>query len=87
MPITPAHQVVAQPLSWLWQDRIPLGKLLILAGIEWTRPLNLSFGGGGSGWTVWKFPRVLLIVAQRTKVSSHESGILVEGLDQVRLLA
>jgi len=32
MPITSAHQVVAQPLSWLWQDRIPLGKLLILDG-------------------------------------------------------
>src|SRR5207244_4538579 len=32
MAIMPAHRVVAQPLSWLWQDRIPLGKLLILDG-------------------------------------------------------
>src|SRR5713101_4529889 len=32
MPMTFAQQVVAQPLSCLWQDRIPLGKLLILDG-------------------------------------------------------
>jgi hypothetical protein len=32
MPITPAHQVVAQPVSWLWPARIPLGKLGLLDG-------------------------------------------------------
>lgn len=32
MPITAADQVVAQPLSWLWPERLPLGKLLILDG-------------------------------------------------------
>ena len=32
MPITAANQVVARPVSWLWQDRIPLGKLVILEG-------------------------------------------------------
>src|SRR5437667_10298675 len=32
MPITAVKQVVAQSVSWLWPDRIPLGKLLILDG-------------------------------------------------------
>src|SRR5437667_12607223 len=32
MPITPLDQVVSQVVSWLWPDRIPLGKLLILDG-------------------------------------------------------
>jgi hypothetical protein len=32
MPIKPANQVVVQPLSWLWPDRIPLGKLVLLDG-------------------------------------------------------
>ena len=32
MPIKHANQVVAQPLSWLWPDRIPLGKLVLLDG-------------------------------------------------------
>src|SRR5207245_5256733 len=32
MPITAANQVVARPVSWLWQDRIPLGKLVLLEG-------------------------------------------------------
>jgi RecA-family ATPase len=32
MPITPANQVVAQPVSWLWRGHIPLGKLVILDG-------------------------------------------------------
>ena len=32
MPVKPAHQVVAQSLSWLWPERIPLGKLLMLDG-------------------------------------------------------
>src|SRR5712671_2704953 len=32
MPIKPANQVVAQPVSWLWPDRIPLGKLVLLDG-------------------------------------------------------
>src|SRR3954449_13257994 len=32
MPLRPANQVVAQAVSWLWPDRIPLGKLLILDG-------------------------------------------------------
>jgi hypothetical protein len=32
MPLTLASQVVAQPVSWLWTERIPLGKLLILDG-------------------------------------------------------
>ncbi|HEV3260770.1 MAG TPA: AAA family ATPase [Gemmataceae bacterium] len=32
MPITPADQVVAQPVSWLWPGRIPLGKLVIMDG-------------------------------------------------------
>src|SRR5262245_39539859 len=32
MPITPAHQVVAQPVSWLWPERLPLGTLTLLDG-------------------------------------------------------
>ncbi len=32
MPILPVRDVVAQSLSWLWPDRIPLGKLSILDG-------------------------------------------------------
>ena len=32
MSITSANQVVAQSVSWLWPERIPLGKLLILDG-------------------------------------------------------
>jgi hypothetical protein len=32
MPITSANRVVAQPVSWLWPGRIPLGKLVILDG-------------------------------------------------------
>jgi len=32
MPIKPADQVVAQSVSWLWRDRIPLGKLVIMDG-------------------------------------------------------
>ena len=32
MPITAADRVVAQAVTWLWPDRIPLGKLLILDG-------------------------------------------------------
>jgi hypothetical protein len=32
MPLTPADQVVAQSVSWLWPERIPLGKLGILDG-------------------------------------------------------
>src|SRR5258708_34732307 len=32
MPIKPAHQVVAQAVSWLWPERLPLGKLVILDG-------------------------------------------------------
>jgi hypothetical protein len=32
MPITPADQVIAQPVSWLWPGRIPLGKLVIMDG-------------------------------------------------------
>jgi hypothetical protein len=32
VPITSADQVVAQAVSWLWPDRIPLGKLTILDG-------------------------------------------------------
>src|SRR5438067_4580431 len=32
MPITSANQVVASPVSWLWPDRLPLGKLVILDG-------------------------------------------------------
>jgi hypothetical protein len=32
MPVKPADQVVAQAVSWLWPQRIPLGKLLILDG-------------------------------------------------------
>ncbi|MCI0464974.1 MAG: AAA family ATPase [Gemmataceae bacterium] len=32
MPLTPANQVVAQAVSWLWPKRLPLGKLLILDG-------------------------------------------------------
>ncbi len=32
MPITPASQVVAQPVSWLWPQRLPLGKPAILDG-------------------------------------------------------
>ena len=32
MPLLPADQIVAQPVSWLWPDCLPLGKLLILDG-------------------------------------------------------
>jgi hypothetical protein len=32
MPVKPADQVLAQAVSWLWPERIPLGKLLILDG-------------------------------------------------------
>jgi hypothetical protein len=32
MPITSANQVLAQPVSWLWPQRLPLGKLVILDG-------------------------------------------------------
>jgi hypothetical protein len=32
MPIKPANQVVAQPVSWLWPDVVPGGKLLLLDG-------------------------------------------------------
>src|SRR5205807_5681244 len=32
MSITAANAVVAQTVSWLWPERIPLGKLLILDG-------------------------------------------------------
>jgi hypothetical protein len=32
MSLKPANQVVAQAVSWLWRDRIPLGKLAILDG-------------------------------------------------------
>jgi hypothetical protein len=32
MPVKPADQVTAQAVSWLWPQRIPLGKLLILDG-------------------------------------------------------
>ncbi|MBV8431056.1 MAG: AAA family ATPase [Solirubrobacterales bacterium] len=32
MPFESADQVVAQAVSWLWENRIPLGKLLILDG-------------------------------------------------------
>jgi hypothetical protein len=32
MPVTSADQVVARALSWLWPDRLPLGKLLVLDG-------------------------------------------------------
>src|SRR5207248_10338898 len=32
MPITSAGQVVSQAVSWLWPDRLPLGKLLLLDG-------------------------------------------------------
>jgi hypothetical protein len=32
MPITSANQVVAHPVSWLWPQRLPLGKLVILDG-------------------------------------------------------
>jgi putative DNA primase/helicase len=32
MPITSANRIVAQPVSWLWPGRIPLGKLTILDG-------------------------------------------------------
>jgi hypothetical protein len=32
MPITPAHQVVAQPVSWLWPECLPQGKPVILDG-------------------------------------------------------
>jgi hypothetical protein len=32
MPITSANRVVAQPVSWLWPDRIPLGKIGLLDG-------------------------------------------------------
>src|SRR5207237_7428168 len=31
-PITSANQVVASPVSWLWPDRLPMGKLVILDG-------------------------------------------------------
>jgi hypothetical protein len=32
MPITAANQVVAQSVSWLWPERIPLGKPVIMDG-------------------------------------------------------
>jgi hypothetical protein len=32
MPITSADRIVAQPVSWLWPGRIPLGKLVLLDG-------------------------------------------------------
>jgi hypothetical protein len=32
MPVTPANQVVAHAVSWLWPERIPPDKLLILDG-------------------------------------------------------
>jgi len=32
MPITPANQVVAQPVNWLWPGRLPLGKLVLMDG-------------------------------------------------------
>src|SRR5215510_12460321 len=32
MPVKPANAVVAQAVSWLWPEHIPLGKLLILDG-------------------------------------------------------
>jgi hypothetical protein len=32
MPITPADQVVAHSVTWLWPNRMPLGKLCILDG-------------------------------------------------------
>jgi hypothetical protein len=32
MPITPANQVVAHSVSWLWPERIPLGKLVLMDG-------------------------------------------------------
>src|SRR5258708_6123654 len=32
MPVKPAKQVVGQAVSWLWPDRIPLGKLVLLDG-------------------------------------------------------
>ena len=32
MPLTPANQVVARPVSWLWPECLPQGKLLILDG-------------------------------------------------------
>jgi hypothetical protein len=32
MPITSANRIEAQPISWLWPGRIPLGKLVMLDG-------------------------------------------------------
>src|SRR5260370_37884868 len=32
MPIVLAERVVAEPVSWLWSDMIPQGKLVILDG-------------------------------------------------------
>jgi hypothetical protein len=32
MPITAANQVVAHSVSWLWPERIPLGKLVLMDG-------------------------------------------------------
>jgi hypothetical protein len=32
MPITSANRIEAQPVSWLWPGRIPLGKLVMLDG-------------------------------------------------------
>jgi hypothetical protein len=32
MPITTANAVVAQAVSWLWPERLPLGKFLLLDG-------------------------------------------------------
>lgn len=32
MPVKPAHDVRADPVSWLWPDRLPLGKPVILDG-------------------------------------------------------
>jgi hypothetical protein len=32
MPISAANQIVSQAVSWLWPERIPLGKLVLLDG-------------------------------------------------------
>jgi hypothetical protein len=32
MPVTAAHQIVSHSVTWLWPNRIPLGKLVILDG-------------------------------------------------------
>jgi hypothetical protein len=32
MPFKPAHEIVARPVSWLWPERLALGKLVLLDG-------------------------------------------------------